>query len=257
MGSSQSNTSKMSTVNDIINKNVTNVVNNTINTTNQNCSGTQDVNVLFGPGSVTNAGCPVNVSQTMTIDCKTSSYFQQQNDQTLKTQVDTALDNSLSSKQSAESASLTLVPYNQQSQSNIQDINNYIKNIVEKNLTSNVTNQCLAIAKAAQNGKFEFNGICNAPINFTQDMLIKQYSDCVASSVNKILTDDTNIQKLSNTTTSDQSLKVSSWGAIIAIIVIAIIIIAIGFIALKAFQSSPQGSAMKIMGATVTKGASA
>jgi hypothetical protein len=253
MGTSQSNMSKMSTVNDIINKNITNVVNNTINTTNQNCSGTQDLNVVFGPNSVTNPGCPVNVYQTMTIDCKTQSYFQQQNDQTLKSQVNTALENSLNSQQSAESASLTLVPYNQQSQSNIQEINNYIKNIVEKNLTSDVTNQCLTIARGAQGGKFEFNGICNAPINFTQDMLIKQYTDCIASSVNKILTDDTNIQKLANTTTSEQKIKVNSWGAIIAIIVVAIVFIALFYFGVKAFQSSPQGSTLKMMGATVTK----
>lgn len=253
MGNNQSNTSTMSTVNDIISKNITNVVNNTINTTNQNCSGTQDVSVTFGPNSVTTTNCPVKIGQSMSIDCKTQSYFQQQNDQTLQTQVNTALDNSLNSNQSNESASLTLVPYNQQSSTNIQNLNNYIKNIVEKNLTSNVTNQCLAIAKGAQNGNFVFNGTCNGPITFTQDMLIKQYSDCIASSVNQILTNDSNIQKLANTTTSSQSNTVSSVGAIVAVIVIAIVLIGIGYFAFKAFQSSPQGTTMKFLGATVSK----
>jgi len=253
MGNQQSNESIMKTTNDIINKNITNVVNNTLNQTNQNCSGTQDINVIFGPKSRTLPGCPVNVGQNMTINCKAQSYFSQQSDQTLKSQVDTALDNTLNSNQASESASLSLVPYNSQNNSNRQEINNYIKNIVERNLNSNATNQCLAIAKAAQNGKFEFNGICNAPINFTQDMLIQQYTNCIASNVNKIITDDTTIQKLANTTASSQENKVSSVAMIIGLIVTALVFIAIGFFALKAFQSSPQGSSMKLLGATVSK----
>ena len=253
MGNQQSNESIMKTTNDIINKNITNVVNNTINQTNQNCSGTQNVNVVFGPNSRTLRGCPVTVGQTMTIDCKAQSYFSQQSDQTLKSQVNTALDNTLNSNQANESASLTLVPYNSQNNSNRQEINNYIKNIVEKNLTSDVTNQCLTIAKGAQDGRFEFNGICDSPINFTQDMLIRQYTDCIASNVNKIITDDTTIQKLANTTASSQENKVSSTALIIGLIMTAIVFIALSFFALKAFQSSPQGSAGKIAASSLAK----
>lgn len=240
MGSVQSNTSVKQSVTDIMSKNIFNQISKNANSSNQNCTGNQNLDVTIGQYAELN-NCPIALSQKLSIDCKTQSYFASQNEANLKSQISNSLDESFKSTQSNENPSFTLVPYSNQQSSDTINTQKYIKDIVERNLTNESLNSCIVIAKGVQNGTFTFNGKCtNSNVSFNQDMALKQYAECASTAVSKIISNDENINKLATVAASSQSNLTSSIGAIVVIIVILLIV---GTVAYMSFKKSPTGMA--------------
>ena len=243
MGNVQSTKSSKTIVNDMINKNTFNSFTKNVNSQNSNCSGNQDMEVIFGPDSVTN-NCDIVTGQKLTINCQAQAYFKNQNEQQLKTDLQNSLNNSLDSKQSNENPSFTLVPLSMQNSSDMMNVQNYIKNVVEKNLTTENLSSCLAIAKGAQNQKFNFMGTYNCgpnqKINLTQDMLIQQYAQCGSDIINKAINNDSYLNSLATSATSSQSNLTSGYGAVIFLIVALVVFLIIAYIM---FKRSPAGMA--------------
>ena len=227
MGNRQSSQSSKTSVTDIVNKNMLNSFTRNLNEQSSNCSGTQYAEFLSGPQSEI-IGCDLNINQKMALDCKAQAYFASQNENSLKGEIKNSLDQSFKSDQKNENPSFTLVPYSEQNSSDRVNVENYIKNIVERNLTTENLNKCIAIAKGAQDGKITILGkyTCRQGegLNLTQDMLIQQYAQCGADIVNKTLTDDKFVTDLKIKAESSQSNLTSGYGAIIAIIVILLIV---------------------------------
>ena len=227
MGNKQSAESSKTSVTDIVNKNMLNSFTRNMNESSSQCSGTQYAEFLSGPGSEI-IGCDLNVNQKMALDCKSQAYFKSQNENTLKGEIQNSLDQSFKSDQKNENPSFTLVPYSEQNSSDRVNVENYIKNIVERNLTTENLNKCLAIAKGAQEGKITILGkyTCREGqgIDLTQELVLQQYAQCGADIVNKTLTDDKFVTDLKIKAESSQSNLTSGYGAIIAIIVILLIV---------------------------------
>jgi len=243
MGNKQSAESSKTSVTDIVNKNMLNSFTRNMNESSSQCSGTQYAEFLSGPGSEI-IGCDLNVNQKMALDCKSQAYFKSQNENTLKGEIKNSLDQSFKSDQKNENPSFTLVPYSEQNSSDKVNVENYVKNIVERNLTTENLNKCLAIAKGAQEGKITILGkyACRPGqgIDLTQELVLQQYAQCGADIVNKTLTDDKFISDLKTKAESSQSNLTSGYGAIIALIVILVII---GCVAYFMFKRSPAGMA--------------
>ena len=227
MGNKQSSYAKKNITADIINKNMLNSFTRSLNEQSSNCSGTQYAEFLSGPQSEI-IGCDLNINQKMALDCKAQAYFASQNENSLKGEIKNSLDQSFKSDQKQENPSFTLVPYSEQNSSDRVNVSNYIKNIVERNLTTENLNKCLAIAKGAQEGKITILGkyTCTEgkDIKIKQDMLVEQYAQCSSDIVNKTLTDDKFISDLKTKAESSQSNLTSGYGAIIAIIIILLIV---------------------------------
>jgi len=250
MGNVQSSKSSKTIVNDMINKNTFNSFTKNVNSQNSNCSGFQDIQVNFGPGSVIN-NCDIISSQNLKLDCKVQGYFKNQNEQQLKTDLQNSLNNSLDSKQSNENPSFTLVPLSMQNSTDMMNVQNYIKNIVEKNLTTENLNSCVAIAKGVQNQTFNFMGTytCgpNGSINFSQDMLIDQYAKCGSDIINKTINNDSYLNSLETKASSEQSNLTSGYGAVIFLIVVLVIALIVAYII---FKRSPAGMAQSASSAS-------
>jgi len=246
MGNRQSSESVKKSTTDIINKNMLNSFTRNLNEQSSQCSGTQYAEITTGPQSDI-IGCDLNLKQTMALDCKAQAYFASQNENSLKGQIQNSLDQSFKSDQKQENPSFTLVPWSDQSNSDTVEVQNYIKNIVERNLTSENLNKCLAIAKGAQEGKITILGkyTCRQGegINLTQDMLLQQYAQCGSDIVNKTITDDKFISDVATKAASSQSNVTSGYGAIIALIVILVVIGVFGYFA---FRKSPAGMASTV-----------
>ena len=157
MGTTQSSYAEKNITTDIINKNMLNSFTRNVNEQSSNCSGTQYAEFLSGPQSEI-IGCDLNINQKMGLDCKAQAYFASQNENSLKADIQNSLDQSLKSEQKNENPSFTLVPYSDQSNTDIVNVQNHIKNIVERNLTTENLNKCLAIAKGVQEGKITILG---------------------------------------------------------------------------------------------------
>jgi len=246
MGNRQSSQSSKTSVTDIVNKNMLNSFTRNLNEQSSNCSGTQYAEFLSGPQSEI-IGCDLNINQKMALDCKAQAYFASQNENSLKGEIKNSLDQSFKSDQKQENPSFTLVPYSEQNSSDRVNVSNYIKNIVERNLTTENLNKCLAIAKGAQEGKITILGkyTCREGqgIDLTQDMLIQQYAQCGSDIINKTLTDDKFVSDLKTKAESSQSNLTSGYGAIIALVIILVII---GAAAYFMFKRSPAGMAADI-----------
>ena len=243
MGSSQSTQSIKNSVTDIINKNMFNSFTKKVNETNVNCTGSQNINITTAP-TFENINCGLVAGQNMNISCRAESFFRSQDEQKLKTDIQNSLDQSLESNQKNQNPSFTLVPYSDQSSKDLMNIKNYIKNIVEKNLTSVNLNKCIQITKGIQNMNLTLDGkyVCSGDkkLEFNQDLAISQYSKCASDIVTKTLNEDEFINKLATKAVSSQSNITSSIGAIVALIVILLII---GLFAFFAFKKSPAGIA--------------
>jgi hypothetical protein len=241
MGNVQSAESSKTSVTDIVNKNMLNSFTKNLNEQSSQCSGTQYAEFKSGPGSEI-TGCDLNVKQKMALDCKAQAYFSSQNENSLKSEIKNSLDQSFKSDQKQENPSFTLVPYSEQNSSDRVNVENYIKNIVERNLTTENLNKCIAIAKGAQDGKITILGKYSCRpgegINITQEMLLQQYAQCASDIVNKTLTDDKFINDLKIKAESSQSNLTSGYGAIMALVIILIII---GIGAYFMFKRSPAG----------------
>lgn len=246
MGSKQSSYAEKNITTDVINKNMLNSFTRNLNEQSSNCSGTQYAEFLAGPQSDI-VGCDLNINQKMGLDCKAQAYFASQNENSLKADIQNSLDQSLKSEQKNENPSFTLVPYSNQSNTDLVNVQNHIKNIVERNLTTENLNKCLAIAKGAQEGKITILGkyTCKEGkgINLTQDMVVEQYAQCGADIVNKTLTDDKFISDLKTKAESSQSNLTSGYGAVFALVFFLIII---GAAAYFMFKRSPAGMASDI-----------
>ena len=105
-----------------------------LNEQSSQCNATQYAEFISGPGSEIN--CDLNFNQKMALDCKAQAYFSSQSENSLKADIQNSLDQSFKSQQSNENPSFTLVPYSDQSSSDRVNVENYIKTIVERNLTS-------------------------------------------------------------------------------------------------------------------------
>lgn len=217
-----------------------------LNEQSSQCSGTQYAEFESGPGSEI-IGCDLNINQKMALDCKAQAYFASQNENSLKGDIKNSLDQSFKSDQKQENPSFTLVPYSQQNNSDKVNVENYIKNIVERNLTTENLNKCLAIAKGAQEGKIKILGkyTCREGqgINITQDMLLQQYAQCGSDIVNKTITDDKFITDVATKAASSQSNLTSGYGAVMFMIVVLVIF---GIAAYFMFKRSPAGMASDI-----------
>lgn len=238
MGNQQSASSIKTSVTDIISKNMLNSFTKNLNEQSSQCSGNQYAEIKTGPGSIIN--CSIDLTQQMALDCKAQGFFTSQNENSLKANIQNSLDQSFKSDQKQENPSFTLVPYSSQNSSDSVNVQNYIKNIVERNLTSENLNKCLAIAKGVQKGVVTLEGTVNCPanrnyINVTQDLVLQQYAQCGADIINKTITDDKFIDQLATTAASSQSNLTSSYGIIIIVIVIILCIIL--FLYLKSSSS--------------------
>ena len=246
MGSSQSSESVKNSVTDIVNKNMLNSFTRNLNEQSSQCSGTQYAEFISGPGSEI-IGCDLKLNQKMALDCKAQAYFASQSENSLKGQIQNSLDQSFKSDQKQENPSFTLVPYSQQNNSDKVNVENYIKNIVERNLTTENLNKCVAIAKGAQDGKITILGkyTCREGqgINLTQDMLLQQYAQCGSDIVNKTITDDKFISDVATKAASSQSNLTSGYGAVMALIIVLVIF---GIAAYFMFKRSPAGMASEI-----------
>lgn len=246
MGNKQSAQSSKTSVTDIVNKNMLNSFTRNLNEQSSQCNGTQYAEFLSGPQSEI-VGCDLNINQTMALDCKAQAYFASQNENSLKGDIKNSLDQSFKSDQKQENPSFTLVPSSEQNSQDRVNVENYIKNIVERNLTTENLNKCLAIAKGAQEGKITILGkyTCREGkgIDLTQDMLIQQYAQCGSDIINKTLTDDKFISDLKTKAESSQSNLTSGYGAIIGLVIILIII---GVAAYFMFKRSPAGMAADV-----------
>jgi hypothetical protein len=189
----------------------------------------------------------LNINQKMALDCKAQAYFASQNENSLKGEIKNSLDQSFKSDQKQENPSFTLVPYSEQNSSDRVNVENYIKNIVERNLTTENLNKCTTIAKGDQDGKITILGKYSCRpgegINITQEMLLQQYAQCASDIVNKTLTDDKFINDLKIKAESSQSNLTSGYGAIIALVIILVIV---GAAAYFMFKRSPAGMASDI-----------
>ena len=206
MGNVQSTKSSKTIVNDMINKNTFNSFSKTVNQQNSQCISDQNITFRFGPNSET-TNCDINALQNAKINCQTQAYFKTQNENELKTQLQNSLNNSLESKQSNENPSFTLVPLSMQNSSDMMNIQNYVKNVVEKNLTTENLNSCLAIAKSVQNQTFYFDGkyTCKNDgkgINVAQDIILEQYANCGSDIINKAINNDSYLNSLATKATS-------------------------------------------------------
>lgn len=246
MGNKQSSQSSKTSLTDVVNKNMLNSFTRNMNEQSSNCSGTQYAEFTSGPQSEI-VGCDLNMNQKMALDCKAQGYFASQNENSLKADIQNSLDQSFKSDQKQENPSFTLVPYSEQNSQDRVNVENYIKNTVERNLTTENLNKCLAIAKGAQEGKITILGkyTCREGqgIDLTQDMLIKQYAQCGADIVNKTLTDDKFVSDLKTKAESSQSNLTSGYGAIIALVFILIIV---GAAMYFMFKRSPAGMAQSV-----------
>ena len=245
MGNKQSASSVKTSVTDIVNKNMFNSFTRNLNEQSSNCTGDQYAEILIGPGAEVN--CGVTGSQKMALSCKAQAYFASQNENSLKNDIKNSLDQSFKSDQKQENPSLTLVPYSQQNSSDRVNVQNYMKNIVEKNLTSENLNKCLAMAKGAQTGKITILGKVNCPpgksVSMDQELLLEQYAQCGSDIINKTLSEDKFINDIATTASSSQSNLTSGYGAIVGMVII-LIIVCIG--AYFLFKRSPAGMAQSI-----------
>ena len=243
MGSTQSSESVKESVTDMVNKNMLNSFTKNVNEQSSQCTGSQYAEFISGPGSEI-VGCDLTIGQTMTLDCKAQAYFASQNESSLKAEIQNSLDQSFKSEQAQENPSFTLVPYSSQNNEDRVNVQNYIKNIVERNLTSENLNKCIAIAKGAQEGKITILGkyTCTngKDISINQDMLLQQYAQCGSDIVNKTITEDKFINDIATTAASSQSNLTSGYGAIMALIIIVVIL---GIGAYFMFKRSPAGIA--------------
>lgn len=252
MGNRQSNESIKKSVTDIINRNIYNSFTKNVNEQNQTCSGRQDIEFINGEkGEIVN--CDTILIQTLGLDCKAQAYFKSQNENKLTSQIKNSLDQSFTSDQKNENPSFTLVPWSDQSSADTMEIQNYIKNVVERNLTTENLNKCLSIAQGAQKGKFVNQGKIDCSekgsVGITQEMIVKQYAQCSSDIVNKAIVTDSFINDVVTKAATTQSNVTSGYGAIIGIIVIAIIIFIIIFFL---FKRSPAAQTSAIMSSSLS-----
>lgn len=241
MGNKQSSQSVKNSLTDIINKNTLNSFTRNLNEQSSNCNTNQYAEIETLPGSVVN--CSIDITQKASLDCKSQAYFASQNENILKNDIKNSLDQSFKSDQKQENPSFTLVPYSEQSNQDRVNIQNYIRNIVDRNLTTENLNKCLMISTGIQQGKLKIGGTVNCPpdknsISVNQELALQLYAQCGSNIINKTLSDDKFVSDLVTKAESSQSNLTSGFGAIFIMIIVLIIFLVVAYIMFKSSGSS-------------------
>lgn len=239
MGSSQSAESIQEQFSSSFSENITKVFNKKVNSSTSTVSGTNYVKIEIGPKAVVN--CNIDIQQKQVIDNKTFSFFKNMDESSLKTDIKEALNNSLKSDQSQESASLSLVPYNKQDSATIQKVTQTVKKVIENIVENSTLNNCTNTFEAGNTYVMTINGKLNCKgggIKVTQDLVLKNAADCISDTIVKNMFENKQITDLTATALASQKITVNQWGAIIGLAIIGIIVLVAGYIYMKSRDPS-------------------
>jgi hypothetical protein len=227
MGSSQS--SYQRSLIDVLNENITNVVIKTGATSTSYCKSNQNIKI----GEI-DTNCTLNIAQSSQTVCDLRQVFSADNTAKMTSLINTALDNTATSKQkSVQDFMATSVS----SQKNVSDISSYVKNIVKNNFTNETLSSCIAESTVDQNFYIEkIKTRCdndnNKGINIDQNILLKQFADCTTKSVVDILKNDKIVTDIVNKAENDQSSDQKGATSLLSALVMPLIIIVVGLVVL-------------------------
>ena len=237
-GSKSTNTIKI--VNDTINENITNIMNKTQNSTTANCAVTQFMGVEIGPDAVLCS--PLNISQTSAVVCKSIGTFATSGQNNLSTIAQQAIEQAATASNDTTQSFLST---SVSTSTNNMDMKSYIKNLVQRNFTTETQNACLLNATISQNLPIKFNGKMKCATDgsqasdWVQDAQLSGLASCTAQNIQAILLNDTTVQSavqksdaLNKTTQKGVSEIIDSifggLSTMYVIIVIGIIILLLG-----------------------------
>lgn len=255
MGSSHSSTTINETV-DEVTKNTTNIMNKMTNNSSQVCNTNQQLEVTTGVGSVINCS-NVTLGNVLASKCDMSAVFTQTGSTSILNTLNNAVDQASKSSNKAVQGFLSTTVSDQNQNINMAT---HIKNVLSKNLTTNMQNTCIQNSNGDQNNKLVLNGTINCPnggsLSAGNNAQVSALASCVTNQAIDILSKDdiinSAVQKLEASNSSKQtgpiqelgkaiSDAIGQMGKIGAIIAIVAIVVVIGAVI---FLLSPSGQAI-------------
>ena len=202
MGANQS--SQISQLNDILNQNVTNIVNKSRLMAEAKMSNVNSLDVEFGPNAVINCD-NIDFSQRITSKQNLVLASKIQNEQELKTLLKSAIDNTTEQNNQSVNSFLA-TSFNNQSSST--DIKNIMKNVIETNITNENVNVCNAVIDNANQKRITINGkVTCTSMNNAQSIVNEQFVNCITDQLVKAAMQNEQIadavNKSSQTNTSE------------------------------------------------------
>ncbi len=202
MGANQS--SQISQLNDILNQNVTNIVNKSRLMAEAKMSNVNSLDVEFGPNAVINCD-NIDFSQKITSSQNLVLASKIQNEQELKTLLKSAIDNTTEQNNQSVNSFLATSFNNQSSNT---DIKNIMKNIIETNITNENVNVCNAVIDNANQKRIVINGkVTCTSMNNAQSIVNEQLVNCITDQLVKAAMQNEQIadavNKSSQTNTSE------------------------------------------------------
>lgn len=225
MGANQSSTVK--TFVSSLNENITNEVNNQIQTTEVTNSTIQQVNVQLA--SIDN--CDIIVKQKVVADDRIKAIATFKDTTTVSNKMQAALDSAVKAQQTSVNGFLSLAFANQNSKVNT---NESLQNIFMTNITNNNIQALVDFATNLQQGNVQAGSCLNGVIDVSQDAVVNSYVSMMSTTITNALLKNQQIAKeVAKTSVSQSSHNegiasfFKAWGMVMIGVVIAIILLII------------------------------
>lgn len=213
IGCSSSENSLTNTI-DQINQNVTNLMQSAVNSSSSNCSVVNNLTLDIDE----NIGCSINTVQNGFVSCKLDAIFSSTNNLDFNSIANQAID------QAANGTNKTVSDFlSTSSSSSSNNITNaaYIKNLVEKNISSSTQSSCLADATVVNNQtihvkKMDCTKNQDAVQDFSQTGQVNSVSSCLSQAITDLLTNDSTLQQASQKTTASNDTQQKGLGDFIS-----------------------------------------
>lgn len=226
MGNAQ--VSQLQDLNKSINQICTNIVNNTKNVSQSNCTATNNISINVGG----NLKCGAIVDQTASTICQLSANMTNLNENTVANQLATQLQALLQSGQGSSQAFLaTAISAQISEQQLIQEVNNTIST----NINNDIFNTC-ATSSASINGTTltigkDWECPTSSPnITINQNAIAQATANCLADNTVKALLNNSTISSIVSQMIADQQSKQSGLASLtgmLALVIIGVIVLAI------------------------------
>jgi hypothetical protein len=177
---------------EVLNKNVTNIMSKTSQTSGQDVSAVNSYKIRITPTGEFNCK-KVNMSQKIQMDAKTKSMLQLKDSNDLMNVMKSAVDQA--AKSSSEQVNGFLSATFGKQDTNV-DISAKLQNIVETNISKESINSCMQTIKALNNEELLIEGKYNCDEQISsQDIAMNVVSECITNSITDTLMKNEQIAK--------------------------------------------------------------
>jgi len=250
MGSSQSTETSITQTIDAITQNISNIMLSIKQSSSQNCQVIQNQKVVIG----SSYGCDITINQTANTRCDLQSMFAPNTSNSLQSIAKQAVDQA--AQNSTKAVQDTLSAMSSQDTSTQVSVKVRIKNLIENNISLELSNACISESTITQGQDFEIKFMdCSkkGSLTITNDADLVALSNCVNEAIANLIKNDEQINEVIQKTQTETDVSQRGLGAVIdnlvnsigkayAYTVIALVIVAgIALIVLIVLGLSPAG----------------